>query len=983
MCKLGCFLFFFLNFQVLFVTCSSASSSSSPALCPEDQSSALLEFKNTFSIDSYASIYSADEGITTYPKTNSWKEGTDCCKWDGVKCENETGNVIGLDLSCSWLQGPIYSNSSLFLLSHLQTLSLAYNNLQQSQILPEFASLLVSLTHLNLSFCNLNSQVPLELSHLSGLVSLDLSVNNPLTLESSVWESLLQNLTQLREIVLDQVDMSSIAPSSLLNLSFSLTTLSLNQCYLKGEIPGRIVSLPKLQKLFTNISRQLPDSISDLKSLQYLDLAGCEFSGSIPSSMGNLTGMRFLNLGSNSFSGQIPHSFSNLGQLTILCLSQNRFTGQIPDIFGNLSELAGLSLSSNYLEGKLPQSIFNLTQLYHLELSDNRFEGPVPSKLTGLPSLIHLDLSNNSLNGTLPDFVNVSSLEILLLQSNKFSGIIPRSIIELMNLTELNLSSNNLSGVLELNMFSKLQNLTKLTLSYNSQLSTSNTINPNHSLPLLGEFYLSSCNISDFPLFLKALKNLTVLDISNNQIQGNVPNWLFDVGRDSLIYLNLSLNMLTSLKQIPWNKLQTVDLHSNLLQGPLVVPSSPSSISLFSISDNKLTGEIPSAICSMSSLQVLDLSSNRLTGVIPQCLGNLSEYLSVLDLRMNNFHGTIPTTFAEGNRLRNLGLNGNQLEGPIPHQLLKCQSLEVLDLGHNNLTGTFPEWLESLPELQVLVLRSNKFYGGIGDPKISSPFPKLRIIDVSHNNFDGPLPQKYIEKAVMNISYHNAPKYMGELYYRDSVQVTIKDLQIELVSIITIFTTIDFSSNSFGGQIPRLIGKLKSLKGLNLSHNQITGSIPSSLGNLTNLEGLDLSSNELVGEIPLQMADYMTSLAVLNLSHNYLVGRIPSGKQFNTFENDSYAGNLGLCGLPLSKKCGRDEEQTSPPEEESDGSIRFDRNYAFIGYGCGMVIGISIGYMALSRTKYELMIAKMARGGQWSKTKRRRQKQRVNTRGRR
>lgn len=179
------------------------------------------------------------------------------------------------------------------------------------------------------------------------------------------------------------------------------------------------------------------------------------------------------------------------------------------------------------------------------------------------------------------------------------------------------------------------------------------------------------------------------------------------------------------------------------------------------------------------------------------------------------------------------------------------------------------------------------------------------------------------------------------------------------MSITSIFTTIDFSSNSLLGEIPRLIGKLKSIKGLNFSHNKLAGSIPLYLGNLTNLGGLDLSSNELVGEIPWQMAD-LTSLEFLNLSHNNLVGHIPSGKQFNTFESDSYAGNLALCGFPISKNCGKDGGEIfhQEEEEESDGENGLDWKFVFIGYERGMVIGISIGYLVLSTRKFELMFAK-------------------------
>ena len=128
---------------------------------------------------------------------------------------------------------------------------------------------------------------------------------------------------------------------------------------------------------------------------------------------------------------------------------------------------------------------------------------------------------------------------------------------------------------------------------------------------------------------------------------------------------------------------------------------------------------------------------------------------------------------------------------------------------------------------------------------------------------------------------------------------------IELVKIQSLFTTIDFSNNNFKGEIPKAIGELWSLKGLNFSHNNLTGHMPPSLGKLTNLEWLDLSSNKLIGEIPIQLSN-LTSLEVLNLSENHLFGQIPQGKQFNIFTNDSYNRNLGLCGFPMTKACGND-----------------------------------------------------------------------------
>ncbi|XP_060667236.1 receptor-like protein 9DC3 [Ziziphus jujuba] len=246
------------------------------------------------------------------------------------------------------------------------------------------------------------------------------------------------------------------------------------------------------------------------------------------------------------------------------------------------------------------------------------------------------------------------------------------------------------------------------------------------------------------------------------------------------------------------------------------------------------------------------------------------------------------------------------------------------------------------------------------------PFKKLRILDLADNEFSGKLPTKYFE-SLMAMMEANTTKleYMGEDYYQDSVLMEMKGILIELVKIQTIFTTIDLSKNNFEGEIPKLLGNLRSLKGLNFSHNKLTGSIPPSLGNLSSLEWLDLSSNQLVGRIPQQLTD-ITFLEVLNLSNNSLDGPIPSGKQFDTFENTSYSGNLGLCGLPLTKTCSNDVDEVQKEGDEYEQTNGFDIwKIIVIGYGCGVVVGISIGYMVLSDRRIALFFMKKLGGERW------------------
>jgi hypothetical protein len=375
-------------------------------------------------------------------------------------------------------------------------------------------------------------------------------------------------------------------------------------------------------------------------------------------------------------------------------------------------------------------------------------------------------------------------------------------------------------------------------------------------------------------------------------------------------------------------------------------------------------------ICNASSLRVLDISRNRLGGTVPQCLGNFSNDLVVMDLRMNNFHGTIPDTFVKDNQLTTLVFNGNQLEGQLPKSLVNCTKLEVLDLGNNKIIDFFPSWLEALPELKVLVLKSNRFHGPIGNHKSSGEFfTKLRILDLSHNEFTGLLPRNYFQNlnAMMTSEGENL-QYLGESnYYQDSVVVTQKGSEIELQRILNIFTTIDLSSNKFEGKIPEVLGRLTILRLLNLSHNSLTGHIPLSLANLSALESIDLSSNKLTGEIPMQLTS-LTFLAMLNLSQNQLIGPIPQGKQFDTFENDSYYGNLGLCGLPLSIKCRTDASPLPSPsifQEDNDSMFAsgFGWKAVLMGYGCGFVFGLAVGYVFWFKTEKPQWLVRFFDGG--------------------
>ncbi|KAG4204341.1 hypothetical protein ERO13_A04G042100v2 [Gossypium hirsutum] len=950
-----CFLLGFFNSSLL----SPSLSVSSTHLCRPEQSSALLNFKSNLSIS--RSIYKTHcLGEVHIPshKTDSWDEGTNCCKWEVVMCDNKKGNVIGLDLRCSGLIGSLQSNSSLFSLQNLRWLNLAGNDLGISEIPSEFGKLR-SLTYLNLSGAGFTGFVPPEISLLSDLVSLDLSLNYGLFFRNHDFNMLVHNLTKLENIVLRGMSLSLVVPYSFLNLTVSLKHLSLSYCDLQGNFPTQVFHLPYLENIILrsnpNLTVYLPET-NWSSPLSLLDVSRTRFPKGLPGSIGNLKHLKALSLSSCVFMGSIPSTLGNLTKLTFLDISDNMFQGQIPDVFGNLNDLSSMDFSSNNFSGVFPSSAFNLTSFTFMDFSFNFLQGTLPNNISGLSYLQKLYLYANLLSGRVPGWLfSLPSLEYLDLHSNKLNGPIDPiqepNLVHI-NLTFLDLSSNNLSDNIKSCMLVKLRNLTVLDLSFNNLLSVTRCSDDvNSTLPMIDQFYFSSCNMQRFSSFLNASKSLRDLDISDNQIHCSITKWEAE-GWENLVTLRLSMNFMTGVEQVPGKNLLTLDLGSNSLQGPL--PALPRTLLYLLISDNELVGEIPSKICNLSILAVLDLSKNKLGGIIPDCPENFSDLHQV--------------------SLRSLNLNGNQLEGSIPQSLANCNRLEVLDLGNNKLEDTFPYWLGTLPELQVLIIRSNRFHGDIRNFNDTYSFRSLRMIDLSRNEFTGHLPLELFEnfKAIRDIQENKTggPEYIGGDYYQDSVTVTMKGSDLELVRILTVFTIIDFSSNHFKGPIPKAIGELNSLIVLNFSHNSLTGNIPPSFGKLAALESLDLSSNKLQGRIPIQLTN-LTFLGALNISHNNLEGPIPLANHFDTFSNDSFAGNSGLCGFPLSKTCGNDQEPKSPPPTVADESeIALTWKIAAMGYGSGLVIGLSMGYIVFTTGRPRWLV-KMIKRNQEKRMRRR------------
>ncbi|MCL7031827.1 hypothetical protein MKW94_004551 [Papaver nudicaule] len=861
------------------VFCIFFYSNSVQGKCLKDQRDLLLDLSQNL-------VFYDDFDPTQFAsKLNSWSSSTDCCSsWDGIKCD-VAGHVVSLDLSSELL--------------------LSFANNTFSTPIPSGIGRLSNMKYLNLSNSGFYEQIPMGISQMTKLVTLDLSGNSYLTLKDPDLETLVRNLTGVTELVLDGVIISEHGSKWLLSLS---------SCELTGPLDSSLSKLQSLRKLHldhNNISAEVPEFFGEFRNLTSLHLSSCGLYGNFPNKVIQLQTLQSLDLSSNrGLEGSLPE-FPKDGLLRELQLFFTSFTGELPDSIGNLRLLSTLDLHNCEFNGSIPASMSKLNQLRYLDLSLNSFTGYLGENFIG----------------------SSSPLEFLDLSYNHLQGHLPQVIFEFSRLYHLGLVSNRFSGTISLDML-----FSKIYLSDN-RFSIAGTSADFALYPQLRWLSLSSCNLSEIPIFLRNQSKLQVLELSHNQIRGKIPDWIWKIGNGDgygkLNTLNLSYNFLQDPeKPFPDNRNNLIlpsfaiilDYSLNNFTTISNISSSLSQVAYFSLAGNQISGEFPIWICDAHSLVNLDLSNNNFKGPTPPCLGSDFYNLRILNLGGNGFQGTIPEFPADSCGQEVLDLNGNNFDGELPKSLDNCTNLKVLEVGNNQLHGRIPSWLGSMSNLQVLVLRSNKFYGSWGGNQgTECNFPLLQIIDLSSNNFSGSLPKEcfsswkammvnQVETNIHGVGLLGLPEsedhdlILGladdafRYYYQQKVKITSKGQDMELQKVRRIFTSIDFSNNKFDGEIPEIIGIFTLLYTLDFSRNRFTSRIPPAFGNLTNLESLDLSQNKLTGEIPFELAR-LSFLSFMNLSFNKLEGKIPSGGQFATFDPSFFEGNVGLCGYPLSKDC--------------------------------------------------------------------------------
>lgn len=241
--------------------------------------------------------------------------------------------------------------------------------------------------------------------------------------------------------------------------------------------------------------------------------------------------------------------------------------------------------------------------------------------------------------------------------------------------------------------------LKKLDLSYNEIAELPSQV---ETLKYLMSFKMRHNHLRHFPLTLCSLESLTALDLSNNELEGCLPEQL---GRlDKLRELGLEGNKLTQLPESI---------------GGLV------HLEILRVDSNQLKS-LPSTIGSLRSLKTLSAHSNDISE-LPVSFSSLTALLT-LDLKKNSLI-TTGAAFVQLASIKYIDLRQNKLE-EFP-KLPENNTLDQLFLGFNVLRDISVDVLRVKESLTVLDVRDNKLQ------RLSDRIPqlyRLKTLDVTNND---------------------------------------------------------------------------------------------------------------------------------------------------------------------------------------------------------------------------------------------------------
>lgn len=547
---------------------------------------------------------------------------SDYCKWPGVTCDSAT--ITKVDIQGRGLSSPL--PTIICRLPNLTELVLQNNSYNESFPEAVFSDCGSKLQVLDLSYNHFWGDLPgIGWSNLSGLIHLDLNHNN----------------------------FTGQLPASIGNELLGLQYLSIWSNGFTGVVPRELGNLTELRNLtiswnpFTSSGQELPQELRNLKKLSWFTCAACHLVGGFPTWLSELDSIQYLDLSSNQLNGSLPKEVFKWPNIQKLELYFNSFTGSIPSTISQLTTLTDLDLSCNFLEGPIPAGLDKLTNLAVLNLWNNSLTDEIPWGLGNLTSLRIFQLFNNSLTGIIPQTLGKGgSLFIFDVSGNSLHGPVPPHLCDGKALTKLIFFNNSISGTIP-EAYGSCTTLIRVRIRQN-QLS------------------------GPVPEGLWGLPKLTFLELYDNNLTGSIsPNirYATQLTQVKIFGNSFSGSLPDSFGNLPL--LQTLDVSGNALTGP--IPGSLHncpSLGVLNMAYNAFTGPIPDMFVSLRNLTTIYLSNNQFVGTIPASLGQLSNVLSFLNLAHNNLSGRVPSSLASLRfSLETFDVSYNDLSGDLPFEL--------------------------------------------------------------------------------------------------------------------------------------------------------------------------------------------------------------------------------------------------------------------------------------------------------------------------
>ncbi|KAM4751372.1 toll-like receptor 3 isoform 2-T2 [Anableps anableps] len=506
-------------------------------------------------------------------------------------------------------------------------------------------SLLKSLKYLDVSMNNLKSAMLGSQPQLPSLETLELKHNDFITLKS-------EDFTFLKD-----------SPLQVLNLISSVSLEKLE--------PGCFKPIPHLRKLFldgsskgfmfiSNLCSELSGTAIGAMSLRNIglrNLANTTFSGL------KETNLTLLDLSGNSIDKIEDGSFQWLSKVQTLNLTGNDIKHLTRGTFQGLKMLKNLQLAKkSQKSSSLVIDNFSFKPLSNLEslmLQYTVFVTITENTFKGLMSLTELDLSWSKLHKdgkfTSKIFVSLaeSPLRKLNLEGNSLVKIEPGSFSCLKNLSILLLDHNFIRQMFIGKEFEGLAQLQELHIGNNVQdisLTPETFVNVTDLRVLtLGKSLKAETLNQDSSPF-RPLSNLTVLDLSNNNIANIRENML--EGLENLRVLKLQHNNLVRLWKVAnpggpvlflkhTQRLVSFEMDFNGMDEiPVEAFRNLTHLRELNFSNNLLNNFRDSVFDDLTSLKVLRLEKNFITSVRPEVFRTPMSNLSVLVMGKNPFDCT-------------------------------------------------------------------------------------------------------------------------------------------------------------------------------------------------------------------------------------------------------------------------------------------------------------------------------------------------------